>query len=280
MTTAASPRYTSPCTSWTASATRTGCSGGERRGYATCARELAEEAGRGRSVYTGYDTKVADAHRPLDPRTRRSGGTAAGHGRCSRRWVSPHYPLTRPGRVLRPLRGGVELPRPRLYDPAERPDHPAIDHYRATWNYDDHFDEERAPGRAHRLLRALLLPRLPDRPDPRRPSRKAASPTTRSSSTPPTTAKTSATGGLWGKCVMYEESSGVPLLARGAGDSRGNAVRRPGLPRGHLPHGGRVRVRGARRARAGAPRREPRRPRPRADRRTASFSARCTTTAR
>ena len=110
------------------------------------ARELAEVAGRGMSVYTRYDTLVADA----TVRWLRERGNAGTPGRRDdgKPWVlfssmvSPHYPLIAPERFFG-LYAGAELPRPRLYDEAYRPSHPVIAYYRKTRNYDDHFDEER-----------------------------------------------------------------------------------------------------------------------------------------
>ena len=188
------------------------------------AGELAREAGRGMSVYTRYDTKVADAtvHWLRERGKRRTDGKA---------WVlfssmvSPHYPLIAPDEFY-DLYAGTTLPRPRLYEPADRPDHPVIDHYRATWNYDDHFDEERlAVGltayyglcsfldlQVGRILAALEESGFGD---------------------DTLVIYTSDHGenlgnrGLWGKCVMYEESSGVPLLLAGPGVPAGTRCAAP-----------------------------------------------------
>ena len=240
------------------------------------ARELAQEAGRGMSVYTRYDTEVADAtvHWIRERGERRDGGAP---------WVlfssmvSPHYPLIAPD-AFYDLYAGVELPRPRLYDPAERSDHPAIDHYRATWNYDDHFDEERLrvgltayyglcsflDFQIGRILAALEESGFAD---------------------DTLVIYTSDHGenlgnrGLWGKCVMYEESSGVPLLVAGPGVAAGTRCATPvslvdvyptvvEFACGALDRAS-ARCRGRASSRSPASRR-----------RTASSSARCTTTVR
>ena len=188
------------------------------------ARELAEEAGRGTSVYTRYDTAVADAtvHWIRERAKRRDGGKP---------WVlfssmvSPHYPLIAPD-AFYDLYAGVELPRPRLYDPADRPNHPAIDHYRATWNYDDHFDEERLrvgltayyglcsflDFQIGRILAALEESGFADDTLVIYTSDHGENLGSR---------------GLWGKCVMYEESSGVPLLLAGPGVGAGTRCPAP-----------------------------------------------------
>ena len=241
------------------------------------ARELAREAGRGMSVYTRYDTRVADA----TVRWLRERGERRDDGRpwvLFSSMVSPHYPLIAPDEFY-DLYAGVDLPRPRLHDPADRPGHPAIDHYRATWNYDDHFDEERLRSRAQGVLRTLLLPRLPARPDPRRPRReRVRRGHPRHLHLRPR--REPRQPGPVGKVRHVRGVERRPDADCGAGHRRRNAVHHSGLPRGCLPHGGRVRLRGARRARTRAPRREPRRARPGAAGRTASSSARCTTTVR
>lgn len=188
------------------------------------ARELAEEAGRGMSVYTRYDTKVADTtvHWIRERAKRRGDG---------RPWVlfssmvSPHYPLIAPDEFY-DLYADVDLPRPRLYDPADRPNHPAIDHYRATWNYDDHFDEERlrVGTQAYYGLCSFLDFQI---------GRILAALEEGGFADDTLVIYTSDHGenlgnrGLWGKCVMYEESSGVPLLLAGPGVATGTRCAAP-----------------------------------------------------
>ena len=187
------------------------------------ARELAEEAGRGMSPYTRFDTQVADATvRWLRERKYRAPATP---------WVlfssmvSPHYPLIAPDEFY-DLYADVDLPRPRLYDPADRPDHPVIAHYRETWNYDDFFDAERLRAgltayyglcsfldfQIGRILTALdesgfahdtLIIYTSDH------------------------GESLGNRGLWGKSVMYEESSGVPLVLAGPGIAAGRRCATP-----------------------------------------------------
>ena len=176
------------------------------------ARELAAEAGCGTSPYTRYDATVADATvRWIRERASRPGGKP---------WVlfssmvSPHYPLIAPD-AFYDLYDGVALPMPRLYD-AGRLDHPAIAHYRATWNYDDFFDADRlAAGlRAYYGLCSFLDHQIG----------KILTALDESGFGDDTLViYTSDHGenlgnrGLWGKSVMYEEASAVSLVAAGPG---------------------------------------------------------------
>ena len=129
------------------------------------AGERAGEAGRGTSVYTRYDTKVADAtvHWIRERGERRDAvGPVLLHG------VAP-LSADRARRVLRPLRGrrtaAATAPRPgRASRPPRNQPPPGNLGLRRP------LRRGAPPGRAHRLLRALLLPRLPDRTDPRRVS--------------------------------------------------------------------------------------------------------------
>ena len=187
------------------------------------ARELATEAGRGKSPYTGFDMEVADATvRWLRERRDREEGKP---------WVlfssmvSPHYPLIAPDEFY-DLYAGVDLPRPRLYAEADRPDHPVIAHYRETWNYDDFFDAERLQAgltayyglcsfldfQIGRILAALEESRFADDTLVIYTSDHGESLGNR---------------GLWGKSVMYEESSGVPLVMAGPGVAAGQRCATP-----------------------------------------------------
>ena len=181
------------------------------------ARELATEAGRGLSPYTRFDMRVADATaRWLRERKHRGAGKP---------WVlfssmvSPHYPLIAPGEFY-DLYADADLPRPRLYADADRPDHPVIAHYRETWNYDDFFDAERLRAgltayyglcsfldfQIGRILAALDESGFADDTLVVYTSDHGESLGNR---------------GLWGKSVMYEESSGVPLVMAGPGVAAG-----------------------------------------------------------
>ena len=189
----------------------------------TVARELAEEAGRGSSSYTEFDIKVADATIGW-LRERKDRQT-------DQPWVlfssmlSPHYPLIAPDEFY-DLYANADLPRPRLYDEADRPNHPVIAHYRETWNYDDFFDAERLQAglaayyglcsfldfQIGKILAALddsgfadntLVIYTSDHGD------------------------NLGNRGLWGKSVMYEESSAVPMVMAGPGIAAGQRCATP-----------------------------------------------------
>ena len=177
------------------------------------APELAAEAGRGSSPYTRFDTRVADATVRWI-RERASCGNRTPWASFSS-MVSPHYPLIAPA-AFYDLYDDVALPRPRLYDTTDRPDHPVIAHYRETWNYDDFFDAGRLEAglRAYyglcsfldfqigRILGALDESGFADDTLVIYTSDHGESLGNR---------------GLWGKSVMYEEASAVPLLVAGPG---------------------------------------------------------------
>ena len=181
------------------------------------ARELAAEAGCGTSPYTRFDATVADATVGwLRERARRGGG---------RPWVlfssmvSPHYPLIAP-EAFYDLYDGADLPGPRLSKEADHPDHPVIAHYRATWNYDDFFDAERLKVgiKAYYGLCSFL-----DFQIGRILSALEDSGLAHDTLVIYTSDHGECLGnrGLWGKAVMYEESSAVPLIAAGPGRPAG-----------------------------------------------------------
>ena len=187
------------------------------------ARELAHEAGCGSSPYTRYDCQVADATvRWLRER---------GQQRHRKPWVlfcsmvSPHYPLIAP-KDFYDLYADAEVPEPRLYGAANRPDHPVIAHYRETWNYDDYFDAERldTARRAYLGLCSFLDCQV---------GRILASLEAAGLAEDTLVLYTSDHGeclgnrGLWGKSVMYEESVGVPMVMAGSGIAAGSRCGTP-----------------------------------------------------
>ena len=99
-------------------------------------------------------------------------------------------------------------------------------HYRATWNYDDHFDEEclRVGLTAYYGLCSFLDFQI---------GRILAALEESGFADDTLVIYTSDHGenlgnrGLWGKCVMYEESSGVPLLVAGPGVAAGTRCATP-----------------------------------------------------
>ena len=187
------------------------------------ARELALEAGCGISPYTRYDTRIADATVAwLRERGKQQQGKP---------WalvsslVSPHYPLIAP-KEFYDLYADADIPEPRHYSAASRPDHPVIAHYRETWNYDDHFNAERldTARRAYFGLCSFLDYQI---------GRILAALEAAGFMDDTLVLYTSDHGeclgnrGLWGKSVMYEESVGVPLVMAGPGVVAGSRCGTP-----------------------------------------------------
>jgi choline-sulfatase len=187
------------------------------------ALRLANDAGRGNSSYQDYDDRITAA--AVDWLKQH----AAPRGR--KPWmlfvslVCPHFPL-----IARPewydLYPEDRTPRPALYMPEERPNHPYVAAIRECQVYDKAFDETKlrralaayfglvsfVDHNVGRLLDALAASGLGD--------------TTRvlySSDH----GDNLGTRGLWGKSTMYEEAAGVPMMLAGPGVPKGFVCREP-----------------------------------------------------
>lgn len=130
-------------------------------------------------------------------------------------FVAPHFPLVAPPEFYYRY-FGRELPTPKLYEKADRPNHLFLEDYRKSFNYDDYFDGARVHAalagyfglcsfvddNIGKVLRALEDSGLAD---------------------DTTILYTSDHGdnlgarGLWGKSTMYEEAVGVPMILAGPG---------------------------------------------------------------
>ncbi|MFL5269649.1 MAG: sulfatase-like hydrolase/transferase [Stellaceae bacterium] len=180
----------------------------------TTGKNLIASAGPGESSYTLYDRQVAAAAQIWlrETATRRH----------ARPWVlfvsmvAPHFPLTAPPEhFYRYIR--QDLPRPKLYDQAARPDHPYIQLYARRSDYDKHFhgpaDLQRALAGYFGLVSFLdeqigkILTAL---------SETGLAGKTRVIYTSDHGDNLGARG-LWGKATMYEESAGIPMLLAGEG---------------------------------------------------------------
>ena len=190
----------------------------------TTGKNLIASAGPGESSYTLYDRQVAAAAQIWLRET--------GTRRHRRPWVlfvsmvAPHFPLTAPPEhYYRYI--GRDLPRPKLYDPAERPDHPYVRMYARRSDYDRHIagaaDLQRALAgyfglvsfldeQVGKILAVLSETGLADR--------------TRVIYTSDHGDNLGARG-LWGKATMYEESAGIPMLMAGEGVPHGAVCRTP-----------------------------------------------------
>ena len=186
--------------------------------------KMAKLAGPGESAYTAYDRDIASRAQIW---LHRKAQTQAG-----KPWVLfvsfvlPHFPLTAPPEWYYRYRR-LQLPWPKLYEEDQRPNHPFLDDYANTVDYDTHFksgeDVQRALAGYYglvsamdenigKVLAALEMSGLAD--------------LTRVVYTSDHGDNLGARG-LWGKSTMYEESAGVPLIVAGEGLPRDATVDTP-----------------------------------------------------
>jgi len=187
------------------------------------AMKMANDAGRGDSDYQRYDDKITAA---AEQWLRQQASN-----KTDKAWVlfvslvCPHFPL-----IARPewydLYPEDKVPRPALYDRAERPDHPYVAAMRECQIYDKGFDDKKlrkaiaayfglvsfVDHNVGRLVNTLEDVGL---------------------ATETRVIYTSdhgdnlGTRGLWGKSTMYEESAGVPMIMAGPEVPQGFAVQEP-----------------------------------------------------
>lgn len=189
------------------------------------AYKMAGLAGPGESPYTLYDRNIAARaqiwlhEEAMNPQ--------------GKPWVlfvsfvAPHYPLTAPPEHFYRYYDDPRLPAPKFYAVEERPDHPFVQDYARSFNFDDYFKTEQDVRRgsagyyglcsfmdeqAGKILDELETSGLAD-----------------STSVIYTSDHGDAIGrrGLWGKSTMYEEVLGVPLIVAGSGLPRGKVVNTP-----------------------------------------------------
>ena len=180
--------------------------------------KMARLAGPGESAYTVYDRDIASrAQIWLHEAVQR---------RHDKPWVlfvsfvAPHFPLTAPPEWYYRY-SHRDLPLPKQYAPAERPEHPFLTDYARVVDYDPHFRDKRDVDRAiagyYGLVSALdenigkVLKAL---------ERAGLADDTRVVYTSDHGDNLGARG-LWGKSTFYEESSGVPLILSGDGIAAG-----------------------------------------------------------
>jgi choline-sulfatase len=178
------------------------------------AKKLLAQSGPGESDYTLYDRRVAAAAQVWLRET--------GTKQHDKPWVlfvsmvAPHFPLTAPPEHYYQF-ADAELPRPKLWDaPAdERLSHLAIRNYARRSDHYRHFKSEADLQRAlagyyglvsfmdenvGKILKALGEAALADDTRVVYTSDHGDNLGTR---------------GLWGKCTMYEESAGIPMIIAG-----------------------------------------------------------------
>jgi choline-sulfatase len=185
---------------------------------------LADDAGPGESHYLRYDREIRDAAIAWLKE--------AGRRKEDKPWclfvsfVCPHLPLIAPQEFY-DLYDRNALPFPDLRDPADFPDHPVMRAMRDVMGADDYFRDEdhiRVAVAAYygmvsflddnigRVLTALREAGLEDDTLVVYTSDHGENLGTRT---------------LWGKCNMYEESAGVPLMLKGPGVPAGRRVATP-----------------------------------------------------
>jgi choline-sulfatase len=172
----------------------------------------AEIAGPGESTYADFDRQVAALGCEWIE------GKA--NGRVETPWVLqvgfvlPHYPYVAP-QPFYDLYADMPLPEPRLYASEQRPSHPWLRRLSAMLPYDAKFDHQRrkAAITAYHGMVSLLDHHIGMLLDTLRTT--GLEERTR-------VLYTSDHGemlgnhGMWGKCCMYEESVGIPLIFAGA----------------------------------------------------------------
>jgi len=179
------------------------------------AAEMAAVLGPGESDYTRYDRDIAAA--AVDWLASRPRGGMPWVLFVS--FVSPHFPLTAPGEYY-DLYRGLEIPPPYDRAAASRLRHPVMDTMREFWNYADYFD---ADSEMEALRNYYGLSSFLDANIERVLGALEASGQTGNTQVIYTSDHGDQIGnhGIWGKCFMYEDSAGIPLLLRGPGIAPG-----------------------------------------------------------
>jgi choline-sulfatase len=187
------------------------------------AYKMANMAGPGESQYTFYDREIA-ARAQVWLRE-------AAARQDDKPWVlfvsfvAPHFPLIAPPQHFYKYYDR-DLPLPKLYRKEERPMHPYLVDYRGSFNYDDHFDEQKlkkALAGYYGLCSfldeniGLVLKALEDA---------GFADSTRVMYTSDH-GDNLGSRGMWGKSTLFEEAAGVPLLIAGPGIESGKVVATP-----------------------------------------------------
>ncbi len=181
------------------------------------------DAGPGTSTYTAYDQSITETSVSWLHDRARTADAKPWVGFVS--LVCPHPPLQCPPEFYQ-MYPPAEMPWPVLHDPGQRPEHPAARDHRKFQGCEEAFSEEvvRRSISAYFGLCSYLdanLGKVLDALD--------AAGLTDSTRIIYTSDHGEHNGnqGLWGKCTLYEDSAGVPLLLAGAGVPCGKTVETP-----------------------------------------------------
>ncbi|MFN6953427.1 MAG: sulfatase-like hydrolase/transferase [Acetobacteraceae bacterium] len=187
--------------------------------------KMAGMAGPGESPYTHYDRDITA--RAEEWIAARAAAPEAKPWCLFVSLVCPHFPLTAPEAYFQRYWNHPDLPTPKRYDHASRPDHPYHAEYGGSFAYDEHFagpeDVRRAVAGYYGLVSFLddnvgrILGAL---------DRSGLAGATRVILTSDHGDNLGARG-LWGKSTMYEEAVGIPLIMAGAGVPAGHVCPTP-----------------------------------------------------
>jgi choline-sulfatase len=139
--------------------------------------------------------------------------------------VAPHFPLIAPQEFF-DLYNDAEIPEPRQYAESDRPRHPVLDVLRDASPYDKYFDPEKVKiaRQGYYGLTSFLDDNI---------GKILAALTTNGLEEKTRVIYTSDHGdnighrGLWGKSVMYDDSSAIPLIVAGPEIPEGLSVETP-----------------------------------------------------
>jgi choline-sulfatase len=175
--------------------------------------KMARMAGPGESAYTFYDREIAARAqiwlREEAPKNR------------DKPWalfvsfVAPHFPLTAPPEHFYRYYGDPALPAPKLYEKSQRPVHPHLEEYGASFAYDEYFD---GPDKVRRAVAGYFgLCSFLDENIGKIVATLSDCGLTQSTRVVYTSDHGDNLGarGVWGKSTMYEESTRVPLIMAG-----------------------------------------------------------------
>lgn len=186
------------------------------------AYKMSAMAGPGESPYTRYDRLIAD--RAVEWLATRGAQQHAKPWVLFVSFVCPHYPLTAPEEHYRRYYDDPDLRMPLLYGAHERPDHPFVEDYRTSFNFDDYFE---TPDDIRRAIAGYYgLVSFMDEQAGRVLDAVEAAGLNGSTRVVYTSDHGDALGkrGLWGKSTLYEEIVGVPMIVAGEGIPEGAVV--------------------------------------------------------
>jgi choline-sulfatase len=178
--------------------------------------EMANIIGPGETSYTQYDRDITTAAK----------NWLEQHSQSDRlpwvlyvSYICPHFPLSAPQKFY-DLYQDVELPQPYDRDSSSILKHPVIDEMREFWDYADYFD---ANSEIEGLRNYYALCSFLD--DNVRQVIEALDSSGQAENTQIiyTSDHGDMTGNhnIWGKCYMYEDSAGIPMVLSGAGIESG-----------------------------------------------------------